>query len=65
MKNEAEKIDNQQGNGVLPCVRRSFWCKLGFHSLKYVKQYRVTSKVKCSKCGQEYIEGMPGELFRC
>jgi hypothetical protein len=20
MKNEAEKIDNQQGNGVLPCV---------------------------------------------
>ena len=24
MKNEAEKIDNQQGNGVLPCVSRSF-----------------------------------------
>ena len=24
MKNEAEKIDNQQGNGVLPCVSGSF-----------------------------------------
>ena len=24
MKNEEEKIDNQQGNGVLPCVSRSF-----------------------------------------
>jgi len=23
MKNEAEKIDNQQGNGVLPCVSGS------------------------------------------
>lgn len=23
MKNEAEKIDNQQGNGVLPCVSSS------------------------------------------
>jgi hypothetical protein len=23
MNNEAEKIDNQQGNGVLPCVIRS------------------------------------------
>lgn len=24
MKNEAEKIDNQQGNGVLPCVSGSY-----------------------------------------
>ena len=24
MKNEEEKINNQQGNGVLPCVSRSF-----------------------------------------
>ena len=24
MKNEAEKIDKPQGNGVLPCVNRSF-----------------------------------------
>lgn len=24
MKNEAKKIENQQGNGALPCVRRSF-----------------------------------------
>lgn len=53
------------GNEVLVDVRRSFWCKLGFHSLKYTKQYRVTSKVKCSKCGQEYIEGLAGELVRC
>jgi hypothetical protein len=55
--------DNQQLN--IAGVRRSFWCKLGFHSLKYTNRYRVTSKVKCSKCGQEYIEGMAGELVRC
>ena len=24
MENEAEKIDTQQGNGVLPCISRSF-----------------------------------------
>lgn len=26
MKNEAEKIDKQQGNGVLPHVRHSIFC---------------------------------------
>jgi len=25
MKNEAEKIDNQQGNGVLPCISGSYF----------------------------------------
>jgi len=62
-----DKLSNENENPILRigAVRRSFWCKIGFHSLKYVKQYRVTSKVKCSKCGQEYIEGMPGELVRC
>ena len=28
MKNEAEKIDNQQGNGVLPCVTNHYFHEL-------------------------------------
>ena len=28
MKNEAENLDNKQGNGVLPCVSGSFDCYL-------------------------------------
>jgi len=31
MKNEAEKIDNQQGNGVLPCV------SVSLHELKLIR----------------------------
>lgn len=62
---EETSKNNETAQLGTAAVRRSFWCKLGFHSLKYVKQYRVTSKVKCSKCGREYIEGMSGELVRC
>jgi len=39
-------------------------CKIGLHKLRYVEKYRDTALVRCSKCGVEYIEGMPGELSK-
>ena len=36
MKNEAENIDNQQGNGFLPCVSGSICCPL-CGSINYVE----------------------------
>jgi hypothetical protein len=51
------------GGGIKSRVRRSFWCKIGFHKLVYVKQYLHTSKVECLKCGAKFIDG-DGELFR-
>jgi len=51
----------------LDIVKRSFWCKIGIHKLKYIEKYNHTAKVKCSRkgCNAEFIEGMPGELYRC
>lgn len=48
-------------------VRRSFWCRIGFHKLKYVNRFLHTSKVKCIRknCKAEFIEGQIGELYRC
>jgi hypothetical protein len=66
---------NYQANGVkiiasncnVPLVRRSFWCKIGIHKLKYAEKYLHTSMVKCTrkKCNAEFIEGEPGRLYRC
>ena len=47
MKNEAENIDNPQGNGVLPCVtNRTFKC-LGckFYSIKVTNDKGGTTKI--------------------
>jgi len=48
-------------------VRRSFWCKIGIHKLKYAAKYLHTAKVKCTRenCNAEFIEGEPGRLYRC
>jgi len=48
-------------------VKRSFWCKIGIHKLKYAEKYLHTAKVKCTRknCNAEFIEGEPGRLYRC
>ena len=57
--NEAEKIDNQQGNGVLPCVSTRVFCpKCGNeHIKKWVEgdPHGVTHKAKCRKCDWIWI----------
>ena len=43
---------------VIPSVKRSFWCKIGIHKLKYAEKYLHTAKVKCARenCNAEFIE---------
>ena len=69
MKNEAEKIDNQQGNGVLTCVSGSYceWKRcdfgmMGFHDYEYVttcgKNYdcdKVNKENYCPNCGGKIV----------
>ena len=45
-------------------VRRSFWCAIGFHKLRYIKKYCYTANIQCERCGKKWIEGYPGLLFR-
>ena len=44
MKNEAQKIDNQQGNGDLPCVSGS---------LPTDKEIETWATYECGGCSQE------------
>lgn len=50
----------------LDCVKRSFWCKIGFHKLKYTKRFAHTSRLKCVRknCEAEFIEGCMGDLYK-
>lgn len=43
---------------------KRFWCKIGFHKLEYVSIYLHTSILKCKYCGAEFLEGLPGELYK-
>ncbi len=44
--------------------KKNFWCFIGFHKLKYVLRSREISELKCKRCGQRYLEGQPGEIYR-
>ena len=54
-------------NVGLADIRRSLWCILGLHKLRYFYKYLHTSKVKCTRknCKAEFIEGETGSLYRC
>jgi len=62
-----DKQTEKNGNLHIFSVRRSFWCKIGIHKLKYAEKYQHTARVKCARknCNAEFIEGEPGILYRC
>ena len=43
----------------------NFLCILGFHKLRYIVRYLITSKLECLRCGKKFLEGQPGELYEC
>ena len=67
MKNEVENIDNQQGNGVLPCVSGSICCPLcgsenydeyeeliyenGIDDPQYGGELKMVKITDCRDCG--------------
>ena len=57
--NEAENINNQQGNGVLPCVSTRVYCpECGSERFeKWVEgdPHGVTHKAKCKECDWIWI----------
>jgi len=57
MKNEAKKIDNKQGNGVLPCVSGSFSWKKLLHNFCYWTNpfYMLSTDLKNSPKAQAFI----------
>jgi len=65
MSDEFDKL-TKLSNATIAVVRRSFWCKIGFHKLRYTSKYNHTSKLRCVRndCNAEFIEGMSGELYR-
>ena len=56
---EVKKGIEDESNLNIPIIRRSFWCKIGIHKLKYIEIYGYTAKVKCCRenCNAEFIEG--------
>ena len=60
MSNEAEKIDNQQGNGVLPCaIPRFCFCCGG--ELKEVG----LGFLECEKCDKSYLPYLNYDNEQC
>ena len=59
--------ENETKQCTIPSVRRSLWCMIGLHKLRYFDRYLHTSKVKCTRenCKAEFIEGELGRLYRC
>jgi|GEM_PF-4136438 len=56
MKNEAEKIDNQQGNGVLPCVSERYLL------IEWIQGHPVIDGAKYADTKQElmdYYDSLP------
>jgi hypothetical protein len=51
MKNEKEKIDKQEGNGVLPCVTKRYFHELGQKEIDTLKAMTKLDQLKmvCSK----------------
>lgn len=67
MENEVEKIDNQQGNGILPCVGGNVYCPLcgsenyeeyeelmydnGIDDPQYGGKLKMVKITNCRDCG--------------
>ena len=65
MNTDSKNTETEQC--TIPSVRRSFWCRIGLHKLRYFDKYLHTAKVKCTRknCKAEFIEGEVGRLYRC
>jgi hypothetical protein len=66
MKNEAEKIDNQQGNGVLPCISTRY-CPDCETKVKHIGEidtdwYGSLNYYKCRFCKEKFVSQDGGEL---
>ena len=61
MKNEAEKIDNRQGNGVLPCVSGAV-ALLKFLKEEQQKKYADAKDYMTANQHQYYEEGCDAVL---
>ena len=52
------------GNRQMKEKKKNFWCKIGWHKLRYIKKYCHTAVVECVRCKKRWVEGYPGELCR-
>ncbi len=71
MKNEAEKIDSQQGNGVLPCVSKRYcagtiWHRYSGKDLieRVIEKEWGKTKVRMTN-GQVFSKIFLSKYYRC